>query len=51
MIPTQLTPAAIKSLHEQSAADVPKKLDLVLQVLRVDDVHANPEKKEAAKIK
>ena len=32
-------------------ADVPKKLDLILQVLKVDDIAHNPEKKESAKIK
>ena len=50
-MPKTLTPAAIKQLNDSSVNEVPKKLDLVLQVLKVDDVQHNPEKKEAAKIK
>ena len=42
--PKTLTYAALKSLHDQAPQDVPKKLDLVLQVLKVDDIMHNPEK-------
>lgn len=39
-----LTPKAIKWLHDTPAPDVPKKLDLILQVLKIDEVIHNPEK-------
>jgi hypothetical protein len=50
-LPQTLTPIAIKKLNDTPCADVPKKTDLILQVLKVDEVVHNPEKKEAAKIK
>ena len=46
-----LTPQAIKRLHDTPCPDVPKKLDLILQVLKVDNVIHNPEKQQSAKIK
>jgi len=49
--PKHLTQAAIKSLNDQSVYEVPKKLDLTLQVLKVDEIMFNPERKETAKIK
>ena len=50
-LPKHLTQAIIKHLNDQPTQEVPKKMDLVLQVLKVDDIVHNPEKKEAAKIK
>ena len=51
MMHTTLTPSAIKTIHDSSAADYPKRLDLLLQVLKVEEMAQNPEKKDAAKIK
>jgi hypothetical protein len=41
-----LTPGSIKSLNDVNQQDIAKKLDLVLQVLKVDDIVHNPEKKD-----
>jgi hypothetical protein len=50
-LPKVLTPAAIKNLHDTAKEEIPKKLDLVLQVLKVDDVVHNTDKKDTVKIK
>jgi hypothetical protein len=49
--PSNLTQLAIKNLNDSQPQDIAKKLDLVLQILKIDDVQHNPEKKDSAKIK
>jgi hypothetical protein len=49
--PMVLTPQALKHLHDTPALEVPKKVDLILQVLKVDEVVHNPDKQVSAKIK
>ena len=43
--PKNLTPNAIKHIHDCNKETLPKLFDLILQVIKVEEVQQNPEKK------
>jgi hypothetical protein len=45
-LPRILSTSAIKHLNDQSAQDVPKKVELILQIIKIEDIPQNPDKKD-----